>query len=81
MTAACSEGYKGNAKVSRCSEAGEAFTLAGCEPKVCTAPVGDHTEDYDLTQHSVEIPTFNVGVRSAVAVSFAVVGMLVVVLG
>ena len=63
VSASCATGYLGKAEVHRCRQAGEPFTLSGCEPKTCTKPVGDEISDYEITPHSVEIPTFNVGVR------------------
>ncbi|CAE7515534.1 PNC1, partial [Symbiodinium microadriaticum] len=63
VSADCSAGFMGLGVVHRCTQPGEAFTLTGCEPKTCKAPIGIEKTDYDLTESSLDIPTFKVGVR------------------
>ena len=65
VQASCAEGYTGSAKVSVCTTGGGPYSLSGCKPKTCTAPAYVHSKhlQYEVTERSLEMPSFSVTVR------------------
>eukprot|EP00913_Durusdinium_trenchii_P008324 g7818.t1 len=63
VTAECSFGYTGVAKVQACKADGEPYVLSGCTPIVCSEPPEEEKRDYEITLHSLERPSFSISTR------------------
>lgn len=63
VTASCQEGYMGRAKASVCPKGGYDYSLSGCTPKKCTAPSAKSLHAYEVTETSLEVPSFNVSLK------------------
>lgn len=63
VTAKCADGYHGKAKVQMCSKPETPYELSGCKPIICVAPKEIETYSYDLTERSLEVPSFSVTAR------------------
>ena len=63
VSASCASGYKGQASVAVCKDVDEPYSLGGCEPIKCTKPHVNDTEGYEVTEFSLEKPSFSVTVK------------------
>eukprot|EP00435_Cladocopium_sp_Y103_P040665 s182_g11.t1 len=60
VQAQCAEGYKGKAMITACSKSGEPYKISGCTPKMCLAPTALEKQDYEVSEHSLEMRFFSV---------------------
>ena len=61
----CADGYFGTPVATECIEHDKPYGLAGCSPMKCTTPDGDALINYELTESSLELPSFSVTTRCA----------------
>ncbi|CAJ1339586.1 unnamed protein product [Effrenium voratum] len=72
VNASCADGYQGVASVKMCTEVDTAYELSGCSAQRCVSPRDVETYSYELTEHSLELPSFSVTARCKTTATGAV---------
>ena len=63
VTVRCARGYGGKAVATECLEHDQPYSLSGCTAMECTTP--DDMVNYEVTEHSLDMPSFSVTARCA----------------